>query len=80
MERLYAEISNIIKEFSENVPKIEGDISLIEDLELDSLQLVAVLAEIEEQYHLSMEEGEHLLEYVDHFEELVDYIFRVTNG
>lgn len=50
------------------------DISLIDDLELDSVQLVEVLTDLEKEFHISFEESEEILDMVDHLEELICYI------
>lgn len=51
-----------------------GEVSLIEDLSFDSLQLVECLAELEEEFAMSFEEGEGLLDLVDNLESMINYI------
>ncbi len=51
-----------------------GEVSLIEDLSFDSLQLVECLAELEEEFAMSFEEGEGLLDLVDNLEAMINYI------
>lgn len=71
------EVQEILKEILQKYTEKEilnENISLIEDLEFDSLQLVAVLAEIEETFQISFDEGEKLLDMVDDLKEMVQYI------
>lgn len=73
MTDVQTEIKEIIQKYTEKDLK-DGDISLIEDLEFDSLQLVEVLAEIEERFQISFEESEKMLDLVDHLEQLINYV------
>lgn len=53
---------------------ISEDISLIDDLDLDSVQLIEVLTDLEKEFHISLEESDAILDMVDHLEELICYI------
>lgn len=74
MNTVRKEILRIIREKADTDIEIEGDISLIDDLGFDSLQLVEVLTEIEERFRISFENGEKLLDFVDHLEMMVSYV------
>ncbi len=50
------------------------DISLIDDLGFDSLQLIEALDEIEKEFGISFEDGEKLLDMVEHLEEMIQYV------
>ncbi len=64
----------IIKDYTSEDAVVEGDISLIDDLEMDSMQLIEVLTAIEEKFGLTFEDGEKMLDMVDHLEELIQYV------
>ena len=73
MEEVQETLKEILQKYTEK-EILNENISLIEDLEFDSLQLVAVLAEIEETFQISFYEGEKLLDMVDDLKEMVQYI------
>lgn len=73
MEEVQETLKEILQKYTEK-EILNENISLIEDLEFDSLQLVAVLAEIEETFQISFDEGEKLLDMVDDLNEMVQYI------
>lgn len=73
MEEVQETLKEILQKYTEK-EILNENISLIEDLEFDSLQLVAVLAEIEETFQISFDEGEKLLDMVDDLKEMVQYI------
>ena len=73
MEEVQETLKEILQKYTEK-EILNENISLIEDLEFDSLQLVAVLAEIEESFQISFDEGEKLLDMVDDLKEMVQYI------
>lgn len=73
MEDVRTKIREILQKYSEKEVG-DGDISLIEDLEFDSLQLIEALTEIEEVFRISFEDGEILLDMVDHSEEMIQYV------
>ena len=62
MNTVRKEILQIIQEKTDADIKMEGDISLIDDLGFDSLQLVEVLTEIEERFRVSFEDGKRFVE------------------
>lgn len=73
LEDVRTKIREILQKYSEKEVG-DGDISLIEDLEFDSLQLIEALTEIEEVFRISFEDGEILLDMVDHLEEMIQYV------
>lgn len=73
LEDVRTKIREILQKYSEKEVG-DGDISLIEDLEFDSLQLIEALTEIEEVFRISFEDGEILLDMVDHSEEMIQYV------
>lgn len=77
MEDVRARVTDIIAKYTEEEIRTE-DVSLIDDLNMDSLQLVEALAEIENEFNISFEEGEKLLELVDQLEEMIRYVERVS--
>lgn len=66
-------VLNIVEEYAGKEIK-ESDISLFDDLGFDSLQVVGVLAEIEENLNISFEDGGRLLDMVDHLEQMILYV------
>ena len=78
MNTVRKEILQIIQEKTDADIKMEGDISLIDDLGFDSLQLVEVLTEIEERFRVSFEDGEKLLDFVDHLEMMISYVEKIS--
>ena len=65
---------HIIEQYTDKEIKSGEDISLIDDLEFDSVQLMEVLTELEKEFEISFEESEVILDMVDHLEELICYI------
>lgn len=53
MQTVRRQIIDIIEKYAGKEVVTDGDISLIDDLEFDSLQLVGVLTEIEEKFQIS---------------------------
>lgn len=53
---------------------VQTRVSLIEDLQFDSLQIVEFLTEVERVFHISFEESEQMLEYVEDLEKLIKYV------
>lgn len=78
MNTVRKEILQIIQEKTDTDIEMEGDISLIDDLGFDSLQLVEVLTEIEERFRVSFEDGEKLLDFVDHLEMMISYVEEIN--
>lgn len=74
MEAIREQIMDIIESYAGKEVTVDDDISLIDDLEFDSLQLVGVLTEIEERFHISFEEGEKLLDMVDSLDKIIEYV------
>ena len=74
MQTIRTQIIDIIEKYAGKEVVTDGDISLIDDLEFDSLQLVGVLTEIEEKFHISFEQGEKLLDMVDSLDKITEYV------
>lgn len=74
MQTIRKQIVDIVASYAGKEITADGDISLIDDLEFDSLQLVGVLTEIEERFHTSFEEGEKLLDMVDSLNKIIEYV------
>ncbi|MCI8509356.1 MAG: acyl carrier protein [Lachnospiraceae bacterium] len=74
MQTVRRQIIDIIEKYAGKEVVTDGDISLIDDLEFDSLQLVGVLTEIEEKFHISFEQGEKLLDMVDSLDKITEYV------
>lgn len=74
MQTVRRQIIDIIEEYAGKEVVTDGDISLIDDLEFDSLQLVRVLTEIEEKFQISFEQGEKLLDMVDSLNKITKYV------
>lgn len=73
MKDVREKITDIVGKYTEEEIRME-QVSLIDDLKMDSLQLVEVLAELEQEFDISFEEGEKLLELVDDLEEMIQYV------
>ncbi|MCI8964152.1 MAG: hypothetical protein HFG37_10650 [Eubacterium sp.] len=74
MEPVRKRVTQIIEQYTDKEIKSGEDISLIDDLDFDSVQLVEVLTDLEKEFHISFEESEVILDMVDHLEELICYI------
>lgn len=73
MQEVEGTIVDIIGKYTEEEIRKEH-VSLIDDLKMDSLCLVEILAEIEQKFDISFEEGENLLELVDDLESMIQYV------
>ncbi len=75
---------NDIKEFIINIkPSVkelidDGDNNLIEDLELDSVELMLLLVEIENRYGINFEDEALLIESLTTIDKLADFIKELT--
>lgn len=67
-------MTQIIEQYTDKEIKSGEDISLIDDLDFDSVQLVEVLTDLEKEFHFSFDESEVILDMVDHLKELICYI------
>jgi acyl carrier protein len=74
LEPVRERVLHIIEQYTDKEIKSGEDISLIDDLEFDSVQLMEVLTELEKEFEISFEESEVILDMVDHLEELICYI------
>ena len=73
MKDVREKITDIVGKYTEEEIRME-QVSLIDDLKMDSLQLVEVLAGLEQEFDISFEEGEKLLELVDDLEKMIQYV------
>lgn len=64
-------VKNSLEEMSDT--SFEGK-SIIEDLGFDSVSLIQLVTEIEETFGVDMDESGSLLELLDSYDELVDYL------
>lgn len=78
MERIEVEnqLNNIIINSSPEDLKLSDfhGKSIIDDLEFDSVSLMQLVTDIEEIFGVSMDESDSLLELLDSYDELVDYL------
>lgn len=78
MERIEVEnqLNNIIINNSPEDLKLSDfhGKSIIDDLEFDSVSLMQLVTDIEEIFGVSMDESDSLLELLDSYDELVDYL------
>jgi Phosphopantetheine attachment site. len=74
LEPVKKRVTQIIEQYTDKEIKSGEDISLIDDLDFDSVQLVEVLTDLEKEFHFSFDESEVILDMVDHLEELICYI------
>lgn len=72
-ENIFSILQNYLSEDMWHLD-LEAKISLIEDLQFDSLQIVEFLTEVERVFHISFEESEQMLEYVDDLGKLIEYV------
>ena len=71
LEPVRKRVTQIIEQYTDKEIKSGEDISLIDDLDFDSVQLVEVLTDLEKEFHFSFNESEVILDMVDHLEELI---------
>ncbi len=74
LEPVRERVLHIIEQYTDKKIILGKDISLIDDLEFDSVQLIEMLTDLEKEFHISFDEGEAILDMVDHLEELICYI------
>lgn len=66
-------INNSPEELS--LESFEGK-SIVEDLDFDSVSLMQLVTEIEETFHVSLDESGSLLELLDSYDELLEFLIR----
>lgn len=54
--------------------------SIIDDLKFDSVALMQLVAEIEEHFGVELDTSESLLELLDSYDELVEYLVKESGG
>lgn len=74
LEPVRERVLHIIEQYTDKEIILGKDISLIDDLEFDSVQLIEMLTDLEKEFHISFDESEAILDMVDHLEELICYI------
>ena len=62
MEPVKKRVTQIIEQYTDKEIKSGEDISLIDDLDFDSVQLVEVLTDLEKEFHFSFDESEVILD------------------
>lgn len=68
------EIFKIINKYANEKVLASKDVSLIKDLNFDSMQLIQVITEIEELFNISLELGEELLDLIESTDVIIEYI------
>ncbi|CDD74991.1 unknown [Clostridium sp. CAG:62] len=68
------EIFKIINKYANEKVLASKDVSLIKDLNFDSMQLIQVITEIEELFNISLELGEELLDLIESTDAIIEYI------
>ncbi len=61
----------------------EGDLkgkSFTDDLELDSVSLMQLVVEVEEEFKVSLDESDNLLELMDNYDNLLEYLQEKLEG
>ena len=66
-------VSNSPKEMSEK--SFEGK-SIVEDLDFDSVSLMQLVTEIEDTFGVSLDESGSLLELLDSYDELLEFLIQ----
>lgn len=74
LECVRERVMHIVEQYTDREIILEEDISLIDDLELDSVQLIELLTDLEKEFRISFAESEAILDMVDHLDELICYI------
>lgn len=74
LECVRERVMHIVEQYTDREIILEEDISLIDDLELDSVQLIELLTDLEKEFQISFAESETILDMVDHLDELICYI------
>ena len=77
MSEIQRKLDEIIKKNSENNQDDSyfGK-SLISDIKLDSVSLMEVIAEIEDKFDFSFGLDENLIELLDNYDRLLEYIYK----
>ncbi len=77
MSEIQRKLDEIIKKYSENNQDDSyfGK-SLISDIKLDSVSLMEVIAEIEDKFDFSFGLDENLIELLDNYDRLLEYIYK----
>lgn len=50
-------------------------VKLIDDLEFDSISIIQLIVDIEEEFHIEFDDDEVLIDKIDVFDELVNYVY-----
>lgn len=77
MSEIQRKLDEIIKKYIENNQDDSyfGK-SLISDIKLDSVSLMEVIAEIEDKFDFSFGFDENLIELLDNYDRLLEYIYK----
>lgn len=71
-DKLYSILAQNCDNLSE-MEELHGK-SIIEDMGLDSVTLMQIVTEVEEQFDVSLETSESLLDLLDDYDELVEFL------
>ncbi len=72
-EEIVRKLNNIIYRSCDYEGELKGK-SFTEDLDLDSVSLMQFIVEVEEEFEISLDESENLLELVDNYDNLLEYL------
>ncbi len=78
MGEIYSTIWEIMEELCER--KIEENLSLFGDLEMDSVQIIELVLEIEERYGFEFEEYDELMEHMETVRDFIIYFESYINN
>ena len=65
------ELIKIIEEICDQ--KVDGEMSLFGDLEMDSVQMIELILRIEEKYGFHFDRYDELMDYMDTVNDFTDY-------
>lgn len=71
-DKVYAEIFMILQEQYEG-KEISGEMSLFDDLKMDSIDIISLIVKIEEKYHLQFTEYDRLFESMENVDMFIQY-------
>ena len=70
--KVYTEIFIILQEQYEG-KEISGEMSLFDDLKMDSIDIISLIVKIEEKYHLQFAEYDKLFDSVENVHMFIQY-------
>lgn len=77
IDKIRIKLNEIIQRYSENI-QIDSYYgkSLVSDIKLDSVSLMEVISDIEEEFGFSFGLDENLIELFDNYDRLLEYIYK----